>query len=112
VLLLAIVVAACGATLYLGSLIVDGRIQTALKPMQDNITQITGDVREIKGELTVLRAENVAEKYSATAPKELQAHREELNNIKTDLVSTPKILQIFGLLVLRLLPYFLRQLPR
>jgi len=68
---------------------VDRHIQSALKPVQDNVIQINGDVREIKGMLSVLRAQIVADKYSAAAPKELHAHREELNKIKNDLASTP-----------------------
>jgi hypothetical protein len=84
-----ILVAACSATLYIGSLMVDKHIQSALKPINENVNQITGDVRELKGALSVLRAQNVAEKYSTAAPTELHAHRAELSNIKKDLAATP-----------------------
>lgn len=53
---LALVVATCTATWYLGGLMLGNRINAALGPIQNKVNAINGDIREIKGELESLRS--------------------------------------------------------
>lgn len=85
---LAVIVAVCSVTLYLGSLMVDRHVQSALKPVQDSVDQISGDVREIKGALAVLQVRIAAAQYSNVPEQQLKAHRDELKAINNTLART------------------------
>ena len=71
---------------YVGSLIVDRHIQSALTPIRSDIRRIDGDVQFIKGTLSVIQAQIAARNYSTVPPKDLKNHREELKEIKAKLV--------------------------
>jgi hypothetical protein len=86
-----LLLAAMSGTAYISSLILDSHIQTAIQttvaPLQKDIQRIDGDLREIKGMLSVLRTEIAAEKYSKIPPKELKAHSEELKRLQKTLAN-------------------------
>jgi hypothetical protein len=78
------------------SLILDSHIQKAIgesttpihddiKKNNDKLLEINGNVQELKGIVSVLRAQIVAERYSAVPIKDLKSHRSELKTIKEDL---------------------------
>jgi hypothetical protein len=91
---LPILVAICGATLYLGSLLVDKHIQAALNPIQGDVNQINANMSEIKGELRGLEGKvgSINLKQLSGTPGDPRSIRESqdvlraarLNNVRFD----------------------------
>lgn len=94
-IIVAILAATCTAILYLGSLMVDRHIQSAMQPIQKDIQGTTGDVREIKGMISVLRGQIAITKYSTVPPQELKKDHDALATVKTGLASTPQTIPDF-----------------
>jgi hypothetical protein len=87
-------------TFYVAGLEVDKHIHTglgtALAPITDDLKTIHGDigkvnadVQQIKGIVEVLRAEQIAEKYSKVSSSVLKSRKDELLNIKSGLAKSP-----------------------
>lgn len=76
---------------YVGGLILDKHVQSALTvangPLQGDIHRIDGDVQQIKGIVSVLQAQIAAAKYSSAPLQELKKHRDELKEIKDKLAT-------------------------
>jgi hypothetical protein len=92
-LTVAAIIAACGlivnafhsqANQYL-----DNRIHIQVSPVTNQLSIIDGRTSHIEGELSVLRAELVGQKYSSVKPQALKEHRDELNRVKTTLAKLP-----------------------
>ena len=47
-------------TWYVGGLILDSHIQSSLKPTQDTLIQINGDIRELKGRLNDIQLKQLS----------------------------------------------------
>jgi len=76
------VLAALGAgAWYVGGLVLDRHIQSALSPVQSDIKTIDENVQQITGTLRVLQAQVAAAKYTSVPPDELRKHRVELMGV-------------------------------
>jgi len=82
-----------GGAVYVAGLEIDKHIQSAVSagvvPIQKDIQRIDGDTQQIKGMLSVLRAQVAVQKYSAVPPKDLKTHSEELKQLKTTVAQAP-----------------------
>jgi hypothetical protein len=66
---------------YVGGLVLDRHIQSALRPVQTDIKAIDENVQQITGTLGVLQAQVAAAKYTSVPPDELRKHRDELMGV-------------------------------
>jgi hypothetical protein len=88
-LIVAAIVGVCG--LIIGAFhsqaneYLDGRIRAQVAPVTNLLTTVDERTSRIEGELIILRAELVAQKYSAAKPKDLKGHGDELRGIKNNL---------------------------
>ena len=82
-----------GGVWYVSGLILDRHIVAAVavsnSPIQADIRRIDGDVQQVKAMVGVLQTQIAAQRYSKIPPKELKAHKEELNQLKTTLAQLP-----------------------
>jgi hypothetical protein len=81
------------AVWFVGGLILDKHVQSAVTtangPLQNDIHRVDGDVQQVKALVNVLQAQIAAGKYSVVPEKDLKSHRDELNSVKSKLVTVP-----------------------
>jgi hypothetical protein len=91
--IVAVLIAVSGAIWYVGGLILDKHVQSAVTtanaPLQTDIHRLDGDVQHVSAVVSVLQAQIAAQKYAVTPAKDLKSHRDELNSIKGKLVTVP-----------------------
>lgn len=76
---------------------IDTRLGTPIASMKDDLKEIrseiqksNGDIRELKGIVSVLQVPAVASKLSKLPQGQLQSRKDELKEIKTNLAAAPK----------------------
>jgi hypothetical protein len=75
---------------YIGGLILDNHLGSALGPTNRDIATINGQIGDIKNEIAIMRAQFAATKYSAVPPQEMKQHRTELTEIKDNLAAVKR----------------------
>jgi len=76
---------------------IDTKLVAAFAPVKDDliqvhkdIQQVSGEIRELKGIVSVLQAPAIASKFSKLPKEQLKSRRDELKEIKSNLAAAPK----------------------
>lgn len=69
---------------------IDERTKAITDPLSTKLDDISGRLSRMEGELSVLKAQRVAETFSTAPINELKSHKTELNAVKSDLAAATK----------------------